>query len=67
VQNFVSIAGAESLAGMKVFSIGPITTATARKLGIEVTAEAHEFTIDGLVTAILQNPALAKPQSRKDP
>ncbi len=52
VQNFVAIAGAESLAGVKVFSIGPITSATARSLGIEVTAEAREFTIDGLLAAI---------------
>ncbi len=54
VQNFAAIAGAESLAGLKVFSIGPITSATARSLGIEVTAEAREFTIDGLLAAILE-------------
>jgi uroporphyrinogen III methyltransferase/synthase len=53
VQNFVSVAGAETLAGVKVASIGPITTRTARELGIEVTAEARKFTIDGLVEAML--------------
>jgi uroporphyrinogen III methyltransferase/synthase len=53
VQNFVSVAGTEALAGVKVASIGPITTRTARDLGIEVTAEARKFTIDGLVEAIL--------------
>lgn len=53
VQNFVAIAGAAALAGVKVASIGPVTTATARKLGIEVTVEASVFTVDGLVDAIL--------------
>ena len=52
VQNFVALAGQESLAGVPVASIGPITTRTARDLGIEVTAEAREFTIDGLVEAV---------------
>jgi uroporphyrinogen III methyltransferase/synthase len=54
VQNFVAAAGAQSLAGVKVASIGPITTRTARDLGIEVTAQAREFTIDGLLAAILE-------------
>jgi uroporphyrinogen III methyltransferase/synthase len=53
VQNFVSVAGAGALDGVRVASIGPITTRTARELGIEVTAEARKFTIDGLVEAIL--------------
>ena len=52
VQNFVARAGAGSLAGVPVASIGPITTGTARGLGIEVTGEAKEFTIDGLVEAV---------------
>ncbi len=54
VQNFVSLAGAEALAGIKVGSIGPVTTRTAKKLGIEVTVEAAVFTIEGLVTAICE-------------
>ncbi|HTS29747.1 MAG TPA: uroporphyrinogen-III C-methyltransferase [Bryobacteraceae bacterium] len=41
------------LAGVKVASIGPVTTRTARELGIEVTAQARVFTVDGLVEAIL--------------
>jgi uroporphyrinogen III methyltransferase / synthase len=36
-----------------VVSIGPITTKTARGLGIQVTAEAKVFTVDGLVEAVL--------------
>lgn len=53
VRNFVALAGAESLRGIRVASIGPITSATARELGVEVTTEAREFTIAGLVEAIL--------------
>jgi uroporphyrinogen III methyltransferase/synthase len=53
VENFVAAAGAETLAGVPVVSIGPVTTRTARALGIEVTAEARVFTVDGLVEAVL--------------
>jgi uroporphyrinogen III methyltransferase/synthase len=53
VQNFVAAAGAAVLAGVAVASIGPITTRTARDLGIEVTAEASVFSADGLVEAIV--------------
>jgi uroporphyrinogen III methyltransferase/synthase len=53
VQNFVALVGvAEALAGVQVASIGPVTSKTARGFGIEVAAEAHPFTIDGLVDAI---------------
>jgi len=52
VQNFVSLAGADSLRGVPVASIGPITTRTARDLGIGVTIEAAEFTIEGLLDAV---------------
>jgi uroporphyrinogen III methyltransferase / synthase len=53
VQNFVEVAGADALAGTKVASIGPVTTATARRLGIAVDVEARVFTVDGLVDAVL--------------
>jgi len=53
VHNFVAMAGAESLGGVKVASIGPVTSAAARKLGITVTVEASVYSIDGLVDAIL--------------
>jgi uroporphyrinogen-III synthase len=36
-------------------SIGPITSQTALELGLPVDIEAKEFTIDGLVTAIVQH------------
>jgi uroporphyrinogen III methyltransferase/synthase len=52
VANFVEAAGAEVLAGVKVASIGPVTSETARSLGVEVTAEASPYTIDGLIAAV---------------
>src|SRR5579862_4839974 len=55
VQNFVHVAGAQALAGVKVASIGPITTATAQRLGIRVEAEAAVFDTAGLVKAILDH------------
>jgi len=54
VQNFVAAAGAGALEGVKVASIGPVTSKTARDSGIEVTVEAAKFTVDGLVEAILR-------------
>ena len=41
--------------GMKIASIGPVTSQTIRELGLEVTVEAKESTIPGLVSAILNN------------
>lgn len=52
VQNFVAAAGAPALEGVAVASIGPITSRTARHLGVKVTAEASVFSADGLVEAI---------------
>ncbi|HAL44565.1 MAG: uroporphyrinogen-III C-methyltransferase [Planctomycetes bacterium GWF2_42_9] len=37
---------------VKIASIGPVTTESLRKLGIEPTVEAKEHTIDGLVEAM---------------
>ncbi len=54
VANFVEAAGADALAGIRVASIGPVTSATARKLGIEVSVEAEPFTTEGLVDAIVR-------------
>jgi uroporphyrinogen III methyltransferase/synthase len=56
VRNFVesvgSDRGADLLRGVCVASIGPITSATARDLGIEPDVEAAEHTIPGLVEAL---------------
>jgi uroporphyrinogen III methyltransferase/synthase len=53
VQNFVAAAGSAAvLGGVQVASIGPITSETARRLGVAVAAQAREFTLDGLVEAL---------------
>jgi uroporphyrinogen-III synthase len=43
---------------LKIACIGPITSQTARELGLDVQIEASEFTIDGLVEAIVQHEEL---------
>ena len=52
-RQLVAAAGPESLAGIRVASIGPVTSATARRLGVEITAEASRFDENGLIEAIL--------------
>jgi uroporphyrinogen III methyltransferase/synthase len=54
VQNFAAAVGTRVLEGVRVASIGPVTSATARRLDVEVTVEASRYTIDGLLEAILQ-------------
>jgi uroporphyrinogen-III synthase len=56
----VTAAGAQSLDQVKVASIGPITSQTARSLEIEVAVEANPYTIDGLIIAIVN--LLTSPQ-----
>jgi uroporphyrinogen-III synthase len=58
VRNFVALLGGRrrppytGLEGIHFASIGPITSATLRKLGLTVHIEATEYTIPGLVAAI---------------
>jgi uroporphyrinogen III methyltransferase/synthase len=54
VRFFLDAVGERGLPnGARVVSIGPITTATARELGLEVHAEAKKHDLDGLVEALL--------------
>jgi uroporphyrinogen III methyltransferase/synthase len=53
VRNLVDAVGADALRGIPVASIGPITTVTARQLGIEVATQAKVFNVEGLVAAVL--------------
>ena len=59
VKNFVKIVGKDNLALFKekvqFASIGPITTRTAEEMDIEVSIKADEYTIPGLVNAIVEN------------
>lgn len=54
-RNFADLLGStyrEKLAGVKIASIGPITTTTLRELGLDPTAEAHTSDLDGLTRAL---------------
>jgi uroporphyrinogen III methyltransferase / synthase len=57
--NFAKLVGetqlAETLRGVAIASIGPITSQTLRKLGLTVTIEAQESTMAGLVRAISEH------------
>ena len=53
VKNLLAIAGREALEGVRIASIGPVTSSTLRAHGLNVDAEAKQFTLDGVVEAIL--------------
>jgi uroporphyrinogen-III synthase len=55
VKNFVQLLGPRraSLDGIRMASIGPVTSATLREQGLPVDIKAKEFTIPGLIDAIL--------------
>lgn len=54
VRNFVAAVGTR--VGMaEIASIGPVTSRTARELGLEVAVEAREYTIPGLVRAVTEH------------
>lgn len=53
VTNFVKLFGKERLKGVRVASIGPITTATLREEGLRADVQAERYTADGLVEAIV--------------
>ncbi len=58
VRNFAEMLGEDAralLKGVKLASIGPITSQTARDLGLTIDTEAAEYTIDGLVEALVQD------------
>ncbi|QOV87306.1 uroporphyrinogen-III C-methyltransferase [Humisphaera borealis] len=54
-KNFVALLGDDykaKLAGVKIASIGPITTATLKDLGLEPTVQAETFNLQGLLSAL---------------
>jgi uroporphyrinogen-III synthase len=53
VTNYVAAVGTDDLPPV-VVSIGPVTTDAARQLGIDVTLQADEATVAGLVDAVRQ-------------
>jgi uroporphyrinogen-III synthase len=77
-RNFVAMLGPdgrEHLAGVKLASIGPVTSATLRDLGLRAHVEAREYTMPGLAKAMVKsvqqrvrpNISEAKPRSLDSP
>lgn len=54
VKNLAKMTGVDALRSVRAASIGPVTSATLRELGLEPAAEAAEYTIDGLIAAIAE-------------
>ncbi|MGC7870944.1 uroporphyrinogen-III C-methyltransferase [Desulfosporosinus sp. SYSU MS00001] len=56
VKNFIKLLDGkiELLQNVVLYSIGPITSATAREMGLTIHREASEYTIQGLVEALLE-------------
>jgi uroporphyrinogen-III synthase len=78
VRNFVELLGArksrargraphKSLEGIRMASIGPVTSATLREFELTVNIKAKEFTIPGLVAAIVKSTLAAKAESKTNP
>ena len=63
VRNFVALLSSReaSLDGIRFASIGPVTSSTLRELGLRVDIAAKEFTIPGLVEAIVRSIAAPVP------
>jgi uroporphyrinogen-III synthase len=62
VKNFFDLLGRENaglLDGVTLASIGPVTSATLRELGLRADVEASEFTVPALVEALRQKLVIA--------
>ena len=55
VRNFVALLGEQdALEGIRLASIGPVTSSTLRELGLRVDVQAKQFTIPSLIKAVLK-------------
>jgi uroporphyrinogen III methyltransferase / synthase len=61
VRNFVALYGGRPPPAVRIASIGPVTSATCRELGLRVDAEAESHDLDGLVAAV--QAALGRPRA----
>ena len=57
VRHFVDLVGREAATAQRYAAavIGPVTAATARELGLPLAVEAEEFTVPGLVDALVRH------------
>lgn len=61
VRNLARLVPVEDLRRSQLASIGPVTSATARELGLRVAVEATRFTTEGLAQAIRASSASPPP------
>ncbi|HXE14850.1 MAG TPA: uroporphyrinogen-III synthase [Bryobacteraceae bacterium] len=54
VDNLVALVGASDLAGVKIASIGPITSASVEAHGLKVSVQPEEHTVAGLVEGMMR-------------
>ena len=52
VKNVLAAAGGDALQGVRIASIGPVTSDAARRHGLDVTVEANPYTAEALAEAI---------------
>jgi uroporphyrinogen III methyltransferase/synthase len=57
VRHFVDLVGRDVATSSRYAAavIGPVTAATARELGLPVAVEADEYTVPGLVDALVRH------------
>jgi uroporphyrinogen-III synthase len=48
---------------VRLVTISPVTSAAVRELGLPVTAEAREYTVDGVLAALVEHAADVEKQS----
>ena len=62
VRNLVALLDGDiaALNNVRIASIGPVTSSTARELGLSVSIEAAEHTVPGLVQALVEQTALVE-------
>jgi len=61
VENFINLLGnnyKRKLSGIRFASIGPVTSGTLKRFGLQSDVEAKIYTIDGLVEAIRRTPGV---------
>ena len=63
VRNLLDLLGGPLHDGVRVASIGPVTSDTCRQLGLRVDAEATPHDLDGLVAAVVSAAAPAPPDA----
>ena len=66
VAGFVATVGEDAARRAPAASIGPVTSEAAREAGLDVRVEATEFSIDGLMEAILADAATWAPADAGD-